>query len=242
MTIEEIFPHIYRAEIPLPQNPLKATNSYVIQGDGRYLVIDTGMNRDECRKAMENYLSTLGVDLGRTDFFITHLHADHFGLVAHLARENSKIYFNRPDARILQDPHHWERIMATARAHGFPEDELQSAMQKHPGRRYQPQGPLPLTLLKEGDRVPIGEYVLECVETPGHTRGHLCLYERRTQIFFPATISSRISPPISPCGPRMKTLSSNSWTAWTKSIASPSSGSSPAIGGCSPIPTGGSAN
>ncbi len=84
MTIEEIFPHIYRAEIPLPQNPLKATNSYVIRGEGRYLVIDTGMNREECRKAMENYLSTLAVDLNRTDFFITHLHADHFGLVAHL--------------------------------------------------------------------------------------------------------------------------------------------------------------
>jgi hypothetical protein len=45
---EEIFPNLFREEIPLPQNPLKAINSYVIKDAGRFLMIDTGMNRPEC--------------------------------------------------------------------------------------------------------------------------------------------------------------------------------------------------
>jgi len=44
-------------------------------------VIDTGLNRKECLEAMETGLREIKVDLGKTDFFITHLHADHFGLV-----------------------------------------------------------------------------------------------------------------------------------------------------------------
>lgn len=110
--VEEVFSDIYRMEIPLPDNPLRAVNSYVIKGDGRYLIIDTGMNRAECRKAMDAGLNALAVDLSCADFFITHLHADHFGLVSDLAGESAKIYFNYPDARIVNDPNHWDEIIA----------------------------------------------------------------------------------------------------------------------------------
>ena len=44
--VEEIFPDLHRIEIPLPNNPLKALNSYVIKAPGRNLIVDTGMNRD----------------------------------------------------------------------------------------------------------------------------------------------------------------------------------------------------
>ena len=44
----------------------------------------------------------------------------------------------------------------------------------------------------------IGEYVFHCVETPGHTPGHLCLYEPRTKIFFSGDhILEDITPNIS---------------------------------------------
>ena len=79
---EMMLPNLYRIEIPLPKNPLKALNSYLIKGDGRFLIIDTGMNREECQNAMFTALEELKVDLKKTDFFITHIHADHLGLVA----------------------------------------------------------------------------------------------------------------------------------------------------------------
>src|SRR5512136_1024715 len=166
---EEIFPNLFREPIPLPQNPLKAINSYVIKGDGRFLMIDTGMNRPECLQAMEAYIKEIGVDLNRTDFFITHLHADHLGLVSELAQPSSKIYFNHPDSEVIQDPHHWEEMADIARLNGFPESDILTAISRHPGKRYHARRPLPLTLLREGDKIEIGGYSLICIEKPGHT-------------------------------------------------------------------------
>jgi glyoxylase-like metal-dependent hydrolase (beta-lactamase superfamily II) len=181
---EEIFPNLFREEIPLPQNPLRAINSYVIRGDGRFLMIDTGMNRPECLQAMEAYIKEVGVDLNRTDFFITHLHADHLGLVSELAQPSSKVYFNHPDSEVINDAHHWEEMADIARLNGFPESDILTAISRHPGKRYHARRPLPLTLLKEGDKIEIAGYSFICIETPGHTRGHLCLYEPAKKIFF----------------------------------------------------------
>jgi len=88
--IEELLPDLFRIEIPLPNSPLKHLNSYVIRASERNLVIDTGLNRKECLDAMETGLREIKVDLGKTDFFITHLHADHFGLVGKLVTDTSK--------------------------------------------------------------------------------------------------------------------------------------------------------
>jgi glyoxylase-like metal-dependent hydrolase (beta-lactamase superfamily II) len=49
---EEVAEDIFRLQIPLPKNPLKALNSYVVKGQERNLVIDTGMRREECLEAM----------------------------------------------------------------------------------------------------------------------------------------------------------------------------------------------
>ena len=50
--IEEVLPNLFRIEIPLPDSPLKSLNSYVIKAADRNLIIDTGLNRKECFRAM----------------------------------------------------------------------------------------------------------------------------------------------------------------------------------------------
>jgi len=182
--IEEVWLNIFRMEIPLPANPLKAINSYVVRGGNKFLIIDTGMNRPECLEAMQSSLRKLGVDLQQADFFITHVHADHFGLVSELVKDPSKVYFNHPDAEIVKDPNHWDKLAVSAALNGFPVADLQTAIQRHPGHKFHARGPLDLCLLKEGDVIPIGDYAFRCVETPGHTKGHMCLYDPKTKIFF----------------------------------------------------------
>ena len=61
--VEEIRSNLFRNEIPLPRNPLKYLNSYVLKADDRNLVIDTGLNRKECLEAMEAGLRELDLDL-----------------------------------------------------------------------------------------------------------------------------------------------------------------------------------
>jgi len=180
--IEEILPNLYRIEIPLPNNPLKALNSYLIKGQGRFLLIDTGMNRDECMRAMLSSLEKLGVDLEKTDFFITHLHSDHLGLVSNLVADASKVYFNERESYIenVTSPErekHWQKALAAHLSNGFPEDEARRAIENHPGRRFGLKSHVKFSFKKEDDTIEIGDYVFRCIETPGHSPGHMCLYE-----------------------------------------------------------------
>lgn len=174
---DEICRNFYRIEVPLPESPLKSLNSYVIRGKDRNLVIDTGFNRKICLAAMQAGLSALGIDLSRTDFFITHLHADHFGLVSRLASGKSQIFFSRPDAEIMESWEGFEPMIAFAGKNGFPENEVRSAIEQHPGNKFGSDWIPAFHILADGDRIDVGEYGFECVETPGHTLGHICLYE-----------------------------------------------------------------
>jgi len=194
--LDEVFPDIYRIEVPLPKNPLKAINSYVVCGRDRFLVIDTGMNRSECLKVMRASLEELSVDLSRTDFFITHGHSDHIGLVSELKAAGSRVFLNPVETAHVLDPDLWNGLVAAARIHGFPDPEV--AIQMHPGRRYLFSGRPEFAPVQEGDAIPVGKYTFQCVATPGHTPGHLCLYEARAKILFSGDhILDTITPNIS---------------------------------------------
>jgi glyoxylase-like metal-dependent hydrolase (beta-lactamase superfamily II) len=175
--IEEVADNIYRMEIPLPGNPLKAVNSYVIKDSGRNLIVDTGLNRDECMEAMQSGLKALRVHLEETDFFVTHLHADHFALVPRLVADARTIYFNRPDAESAARGGVWERMSEYACENGFSDEESRKALDRHPGHRHGSKLNHALTLLDGGEILSISDYAFTCISTPGHTRGHMCLYE-----------------------------------------------------------------
>jgi len=181
--IEEHLPDLFRIEIPLPDSPLKYLNSYVIRSPERNLVIDTGLNRKECLEAMKDGLKKLKVDLDKTDFFITHLHADHFGLVSKLVTDTGKVFFNRPDNEIIESWDGWDPMVEYAGRNGFPKNELRNALKSHPGFKFHSQWVPELSLLTDDDTIRVGEYNFKCVETPGHTDGHTCLYEVEKKIF-----------------------------------------------------------
>jgi glyoxylase-like metal-dependent hydrolase (beta-lactamase superfamily II) len=193
---EKVLPDIHRIEVPLPGNPLKAVNSYVVRSQDRFLVVDTGMNRPECLEVMRASLEALSVDLSRTDFFVTHGHSDHVGLVSALKTGGSHVFVNPIEAAHLLDPNLWNGLAAAARTHGFPDPE--GAIDRHPGRKYFFTGRPHFTHLQEGDVLPIGRYTFRCVATPGHTPGHLCLYEAGAKILFSGDhILDTITPNIS---------------------------------------------
>ena len=182
--IEEVRDRLYRIEVPLPNSPLKELNSYVIKADDRNLIIDTGFNRSVCFEAMQKGLAALDIDLSRTDFMITHMHADHTGLISRLATKTSTVYMSRIDARVFDKDNNWQTMIDYAVINGFPADELMKALHDHPGYKYSPKTIPDFYLLDDGNIIEMGDYHLRCILTPGHTEGHICLYDEDKKILF----------------------------------------------------------
>jgi glyoxylase-like metal-dependent hydrolase (beta-lactamase superfamily II) len=180
--VEELLPDLYLIRIPLPGSPLGWVNSYVIKGLDRNLMIDTGLNRRECLEAMQAGLGEIEVDLKRTDFYITHMHADHIALVPTLIEETSTIYIGRPDKEYIENWVGWEAIADFFRLNGFPEKELHAAVSNHPGYKYGTDVIPEANAVEEGDTFRYGGYCFRAISTPGHTKGHTCLYEPAKKI------------------------------------------------------------
>lgn len=202
--VESVLPNIYRIEVPLPGNPLKAINSYVIKGQKRNLIIDTGMNRAECRNALTAGLAQINIDLENTDFFITHYHIDHSGLVSSLIKPGAKVYASEDDGIVINRSsgrdtrEYWMELQEYAAKHGFPPKLAEQAILNHPGNAYKPEHPLNFTHLKDGDFIEAGDYNFQCIITPGHTGAHVCLYEKERKIFVSGDhILENITPNIS---------------------------------------------
>lgn len=186
---EALAANLYRIVVPLPDNPLKEINSYILTSSDRNLVIDTGMNRPECREVLERGLEEIGLDLERTDFLATHLHADHQGLISTLMRPGSRAYMGREDTPAFRHGagDTWSRdgFMGNYGARsGFPADDLEASMRNHPGFKYSSAATVDYLELEEGDSLQVGDFHLEVLHTPGHTGGHICLLDRARGILF----------------------------------------------------------
>ena len=95
-------PDIFKIYVPLPDNPLKNLNCYVLKAENENLIIDTGFNRPECLEALKEGLAELNVDIEKSSLFLTHLHSDHTGLAGEIMNENSTIYMSEIDFNRLQ--------------------------------------------------------------------------------------------------------------------------------------------
>jgi len=200
--VQEIKPGLYRIEIPLPNNPLRALNSYVFKAEERNLIVDTGFDREECYEALHNGLRELEIDLNKTDFFITHLHADHSGLVHRLVTPSSKVYASEHDGQAILaaavSNNYWDQVREYAGRCGFPKEELEKAIFRHPGYKYGNKKKITFTYVSDGDIIKVGDYTLTCVAVPGHTQGLMCLYEKEKKILLSGDhILGEITPNIS---------------------------------------------
>lgn len=188
--VVEILPGIFRLPIPLPRNPLRELNAYLIRGRDRSLLIDTGFHLPECRQALQEGLRAAGAEEDPLDVFLTHIHTDHTGLASEVVRPGGILYMGEGDfpfTRQAYEDAYWAGIDQRFLREGFPVEELKATRGTNPARNLGPTLDLPnYRMVKDGEVLTVGDYTLQVIATPGHTPGQLCLWLEAAGILFTA--------------------------------------------------------
>ncbi len=178
--INEVAPGIFRIIIQLPIPEVGFMNSYVIVDGDRNLIVDPGMAYPACYEIMEKAIIELGLDLGCTDFFITHHHLDHFGSVPRFLSKTSRIYISKPESEFIERVASGEVEVETGvflEMLGFPDKNPVNIVSQFFSDEYRQRRSWPFHCVADGDVIMRGNYHFSCLVSPGHTIGHSCLYE-----------------------------------------------------------------
>lgn len=179
----QITENLFTFQIPLPNNPLKWLNCYVIKDtSGRNLLIDTGFRCKPCQDALFAGIRELSLDLEQTDVLLTHLHSDHSGNADVLQKLGCRILMSEKDYDVIRHGG-WTDTETLFHRAGMTAEILKNVQARNPAVLYAPER-FSAEIVEDGDVLSYGGYRLECLEVPGHSPGNLCLYCRDRRIMF----------------------------------------------------------
>ncbi len=187
----EIVTGVHQLRIPFPEGVARFTNAYVIEGNRGNILIDCGWDSSEAIWAFREELRIQRLSFDDIRWIvITHVHPDHFGMAAKL-RElcGAKIVMHQADAELVSSRYGDYRELAEQTeallvSHGVPREEAAEMRDASAwGAQYVTVAE-PDETVGEGDVVSNGTFQLEVMHTPGHTPGHICLYDSRKRRLF----------------------------------------------------------
>jgi glyoxylase-like metal-dependent hydrolase (beta-lactamase superfamily II) len=194
----EVVPGVWRITQPLPFPP-RHVHVYLVKRPEGHLLIDGGMDLPEPREALRAGLEAAGVEWRDIrEIVLTHAHPDHVSLVPEALRlTGATLAVHRLEMEFLSEVRDWERCLAWNRevlaGAGTPSeliDQVAAAFAENLKRFPEVH---PEVVLSGGER--IGD--LDVVWTPGHTSGHVCLYDAgRRALFSGDHVLTDISPNI----------------------------------------------
>ena len=199
--LTEVYHNIYLSDCPLPNSPLRTINVFIIKGEDRNIIIDTGFCEDACRKALFDSLHALSIDLKKTDLFLTHLHPDHSGLAAELYQQGATVHASPYTAEYLNnmvEPEFWpNRVRRFEKLIGMEPGSINVYELQPYKYRYLEKIPIQLICEEESSVLKSGEYTFEVINFHGHEPGQIALYERKHRLIFSGDhILNEISPNI----------------------------------------------
>lgn len=155
-----------------------ATPCYLIAGDdGSVHVVDPGVSATSSEQ-WRYALASWGIPIERiASVTATHMHPDHLGGVAALARESGAVVqlaereVKAMDAAATRES---DDLVDTIRSWGAPDGVLDD-FTYIAARAPRPERPVVDVLLRDGDLLDIPGRTLRVMATPGHTPGHICL-------------------------------------------------------------------
>lgn len=201
----EVIPGIHQLQLPLPNISPGYVNTYLVQGDNGCLLIDTGWDTEEAFGSLKKQLAEIGIDFRDiSQIVITHLHPDHYGMadrLKQLSQAKIALHYLEKDfieSRYINMDELLQQIAQWLHINGVPADELHELQTASTGMIRFVAPAMPDVTLHGGEIISTGYFSFQVLWAPGHSPGHIVLYEPNRKILISGdhilpTITSNIS-------------------------------------------------
>jgi glyoxylase-like metal-dependent hydrolase (beta-lactamase superfamily II) len=204
--VEKVVSGVWSVPVPIPDNPLRYVLCYLIEHRGGMVMVDPGWNHPDSWQALVSGLQTCEIPLSAvTAVIITHVHPDHHGLSGRV-REASGAWIGmheREDAQLARmnsfasggdgRQREWVQYQQWC---GAPEQHIRdmaAARQMRPRIMVRAD-----RVIEHGQLIDVPGLALRAVWTPGHSPGHLCLYDEDRDLLLTGDhVLPRITPNVS---------------------------------------------
>jgi glyoxylase-like metal-dependent hydrolase (beta-lactamase superfamily II) len=192
--VEDLGGGVYRIPLPLPLDGLKAVNVYAITDPGGVDLIDAGIAVGPAREVLAESLKQIGYEFGDIrNFFVTHIHIDHYTLAVELRRTFRSVISLGEEERanmmatreLIAGNHNSHAVFSAENMGRFGASELLAELAAlagpNPGMIKWED---PDHWLADGTDLSLRTRTLRAVHTPGHTRGHLIYHDAAAGLVF----------------------------------------------------------
>jgi glyoxylase-like metal-dependent hydrolase (beta-lactamase superfamily II) len=210
--VAEVAEGVARLALPLGIHGIPTVSAYLLRGDDGDTLVDCGIAAGvdggdpgpDGTAAVSAALTAAGSSLERLErLVVTHAHIDHFGLAGEVVRRSGgELWMHRRtdlDLAKYGDPEEAvDRRTLMLADHGLYGPELTESSE---GLRdwlpVMPSVGRPSRLLDGGEQFSAGGRTWEVVHTPGHSPGHVCLWNSDERLLCSGDhLLQVVSPPV----------------------------------------------
>ncbi|MEI6372997.1 MAG: MBL fold metallo-hydrolase [Actinomycetes bacterium] len=196
---------LWALRLPLPLEGLRYVVSYVREVPKGIVLVDAGWNTPQSWASLESGLAHIGYNVHDVQaVVVTHAHPDHLGLAGPIRQESGAlICLHERDALLVPTSttkltdflSSYRRFLTEC---GAPLDEVLAVTEDMVEAVTYLDMPSPDRLMTDGEVLVDIDPSLRVIGTPGHSPGHVCLFdEKRRHVLTGDHVLPRVTPNVS---------------------------------------------
>ena len=190
LQLTEVRPDVWQLRLPIPWEEGHVNCFLLLEGD-RIDLIDCGMSSEESLALIWAAAERLAGPSARfRRLLVTHIHPDHYGGAGEITRRaRADLYLHRLEVpmvnpRYLEVDQLVEEVGRYLRIHGVPNEEADFLKSASTWIREFVKPADPTLQLDGAELIEMGTRRLRVEWTPGHSPGHVCLFDSSDGLLF----------------------------------------------------------
>ena len=186
--LTEVTEGVFELRLPIPFED-GLVNVFLFADGNEADLLDCGMNSDESVTAVDEALAHIGARRLRR-LVVTHIHPDHYGAAGIFAGEGmADLYIHRLEVplvhpRYVELEHLVKEVHTYLRVNGVPADDAEVLSNSQRALSQLVKTAEPAVQLDGAESLQMGRRHLRVEWTPGHSPGHICLYDENEKVLF----------------------------------------------------------